>query len=150
MRVHILATLLLGLSAIPVNAGPITPGETSGIEAIGGAMGYATSPWLNQALRDLGTNPTGWSRQWCAKSVNLWLQQSGKRGCGGDTAISCLKAGRRLSGPQVGALAVMAHHVGIVKAVNGNSLTLVSGNHNRRVGIGSYSRGRVVAYVWPD
>jgi hypothetical protein len=44
----------------------------------------------------------------------------------------------------------MAHHVGIVKAVNGNSLTLVSGNHNRKVGIGSYSHGRVVAYVWPD
>lgn len=71
MRVHILATLLLGLSAIPLNAEPITPGETSGIGAIGGAMGYATSPWLNHALRDLGTNPTGWSRRWCAKSVNL-------------------------------------------------------------------------------
>ena len=150
MRVYILATLLLGLSAIPVNAEPITPGETSGIGAIGGAMGYATSPWLNHALRELGTNPTGWSRRWCAKSVNLWLQQSGKRGCGGNTAISCLKAGRRLSGPQVGALAVMTHHVGIVKAVNGNSLTLVSGNHNHKVGVGSYSRGRVVAYVWPD
>lgn len=57
MRVHILATLLLGLSAIPVNAGPITPGETSGIEAIGGAMGYATSPWLNQALREPRNEP---------------------------------------------------------------------------------------------
>jgi uncharacterized protein (TIGR02594 family) len=115
-----------------------------------GSHGLRDLPWLNQALRDLGTNPTGWSRQWCAKSVNLWLQQSDKRGCGGNTAISWLKAGRRLSGPQVGALAVMAHHVGIVKAVNGNSLTLVSGNHNRKVGIGSYSRARAVAYVWPD
>ena len=74
---------------------------------------------------------------------------------GGNTAISCLKAGRRLSSPQVGALAVMAHHVGIVKEVSGDSVTLVSGNHSgrsgtRQVGVGKYARSRVVVYVWPD
>jgi hypothetical protein len=39
--------------------------------------------------------------------------------------------------------------------VNGNSVTLVSGNHSgrsgaRSVGISKYARGRVVAYVWPE
>lgn len=153
MRVSVLLAALLCLPGLPAGAGPLAAGEPAA--SLGGAMHYATSPWLNHALRDLGTNPTGWSRRWCAKSVNLWLQRSGKRGCGGNTAISCLQAGRRLSGPQVGALAVMAHHVGIVKEVSGNSVTLVSGNHSgrsgtRQVGVGTYSRSRVVGYVWPE
>ena len=113
------------------------------------------SPWLDHAINDVGTNPTGWKRQWCAKSVNLWLQRSGKKGCGGNTAISCLSAGRKLDGPTIGALAVMKHHVGIVKEVHSGQVTLVSGNHSgrsgaRSVGIGKYARGRVVAYVWPE
>jgi hypothetical protein len=129
--------------------------EASGIEAITGAMRYADSPWLSHAMSDVGTNPTGWKRQWCAKSMNMWLQRSGKRGCGGNTAISCLHAGRKLPGPQIGALAVMNHHVGIVKEVSGNQVILVSGNHAgrsgaRKVGVGKYSIGRVVAYVWPE
>ncbi len=86
--------------------------------ALSAAMRYAGSPWLHHAMLDIGTNPTGWKRLWCAKSLNLWLQKSGKKGCGGDTAISCLTAGRKLSEPQIGALAVMAHHVGIVKEVD--------------------------------
>ncbi len=155
MRVPILLATLLCLPGLPAGADPLAAGEPGAAGSIGGAMQYATSPWLNHALKDLGTNPTGWSRRWCAKSVNLWLQRSGKRGCGGDTAISCLQAGRRLSGPQVGALAIMAHHVGIVKEVNGNSITLVSGNHSgrsgsRKVGVGTYARSRVVGYVWPE
>jgi hypothetical protein len=129
--------------------------EGTGVEAITGAMRYADSPWLSHAMNDVGTNPTGWKRQWCAKSMNMWLQLSGKRGCGGNTAISCLHAGQKLPGPQVGALAVMAHHVGIVKEVNGRHVTLVSGNHSgrsgaRSVGVGKYSAARVVAYVWPE
>jgi hypothetical protein len=113
------------------------------------------SPWLDHAMNDVGTNPTGWKRQWCAKSVNLWLQRSGKKGCSGDTAISCLSAGRKLAGPTIGALAVMKHHVGIVTEVHGSQVTLVSGNHSgrsgaRKVGVGKYARGRVVGYVWPE
>jgi hypothetical protein len=118
-------------------------------------MNAGASPWLKHALEDVGTNPTGWKRLWCAKSVNLWLAQSGKKGCGGNTAVSCLSAGRKLSGPQVGAIAVMKHHVGIVKEVHGGHVTLVSGNNagrsgNRKVGISKYARGRVMAYVWPE
>jgi uncharacterized protein (TIGR02594 family) len=146
MRLPLLATILLCLMATPGRADPIDP-TSAGIT---GFMRYANEPWLHRAMGDVGKNPTGWGRKWCARSVNLWLQQSGKHGCGGNTAISCLHAGRRLSGPQVGALAVMGHHVGIVKEVNGSSVTLVSGNQNHRVGVGRYSRSRVVAYVWPE
>jgi len=140
----------------------LTPleGDSPGIGGLTGAMRdmqmYAgSSPWLAHALNDVGTNPTGWKRLWCAKSLNMWLEQSGKRGCGGNTAISCLQAGRKLSGPQVGAIAVMKHHVGIVKEVHGAHVTLVSGNNSgrsgaRKVGVSKYAKGRVMAYVWPD
>lgn len=135
-------------------------GDRPAIAGLTGAMRdvqmYAgTSPWLAHALNDIGTNPTGWKRLWCAKSLNMWLEKSGKRGCGGNTAVSCLQAGRKLSGPQVGAIAVMKHHVGIVKEVHGKHVTLVSGNNagrsgNRKVGVSKYARGRVMAYVWPE
>ena len=66
-----------------------------------------------------------------------------------------LNAGRKLSGPQVGAIAVMKHHVGIVKEVHGAHVTLVSGNNSgrsgaRKVGVSKYAKGRVMAYVWPE
>jgi hypothetical protein len=127
----------------------------SGVEGLTGALRDVGSPWLEHAMDDVGTNPTGWKRQWCAKSVNLWLQRSGKKGCAGNTAISCLSAGRKLAGPTIGALAVMKHHVGIVTEVHGSQVTLVSGNHSgrsgaRKVGVGKYARGRVVGYVWPE
>jgi hypothetical protein len=154
MRAVLLAAAMLCGFGHSAGAEPVGP-EASGLQALSGAMRYAVSPWLGHAMRDVGTNPTGWKRQWCAKSINLWLQRSGKRGCGGNTAISCLHAGRKLSRPQVGSLAVMNHHVGIVKEVSGKSVTLVSGNHSgrggaRKVGVGKYARGRVVAYVWPE
>ena len=81
-----------GTSAEPSKMNP----NPSGVEGLTGAMRDVGSPWLDHAINDVGTNPTGWKRQWCAKSVNLWLQRSGKKGCGGNTAISCLSAGTQI------------------------------------------------------
>lgn len=143
---------LLPIIYVSLQPSKMNPADVAGLT---GAMRYADSPWLDRAINDLGTNPTGWKRLWCARSLNLWLQQSGKRGCGGDTAISCLEAGRRLPEPQVGAIAVMKHHVGIVKEINDRHVVLVSGNNRgrpgaRTVGVSKYSRARVVGYVWPE
>jgi hypothetical protein len=154
MRVVPLAAAICCGFGLAAKAEPASQ-DASALQAISGAMRYARSPWLHHAILDIGTNPTGWKRQWCARSLNLWLQQSGKKGCGGDAAISCLTAGRKLSEPEIGALAVMAHHVGIVKEVEGSSVTLVSGNNAgkpgaRKVGVSKYKRGRIIAYVWPD
>lgn len=141
---------------LPIVYVSLQPGKMNpGVSGLTGAMRYANSPWLDRAINDLGTNPTGWKRLWCARSLNLWLQQSGKRGCGGDTAISCLEAGRKLPGPQVGAIAVMKHHVGIVKEINDRHVVLVSGNNRgrpgaRTVGVSKYARASVVGYVWPE
>jgi formylmethanofuran dehydrogenase subunit C len=41
-------------------------------------------------------------------------------------------------------------HVGVVSGIHpsGNPI-IISGNHNRRVGVGIYPRGRIYAYVVP-
>jgi uncharacterized protein (TIGR02594 family) len=109
---------------------------------------------VDEARRWIGTNPTGKPRLWCARFMNFILGRLGLQGTGSDLAMSFRHYGRSISGPQVGAIAVLARrgggHVGVVSGIdaNGNPI-IISGNHGRRVGEGIYSRSRVVAYVMP-
>jgi uncharacterized protein (TIGR02594 family) len=118
------------------------------------AMPSNPSSLVSEARRWIGTNPTGKANLWCARFMNFVLERAGYRGTGSDLAMSFRHYGRSVSGPQVGAIAVLSRrgggHVGIVSAVdaNGNPV-IISGNHGRRVGEGVYSRGRVIAYVMP-
>jgi uncharacterized protein (TIGR02594 family) len=86
--------------------------------------------------------------------MNMVLQRSGHQGTGSDMARSFANYGQRISGPQVGAIAVMGRrgggHVGVVSGIdaNGNPI-LVSGNNGNRVREASYPRGRIYAYVMP-
>ena len=135
----------------------VQPSKMDPAAALGltGAMRYIESPWLDHAINDLGTNPTGWKRVWCARSMTMWLKMSGKRGCPTDAAISCLDAGERLPEPKVGAIAVLKHHVGIVKEIHDRHVVLVSGNNRgkpgaRKVGISRFARASIVGYVWPE
>jgi hypothetical protein len=135
-----------------VQASKMDPAAALGLT---GAMRYIESPWLDHAINDLGTNPTGWKRVWCARSMTMWLQKSGKRGCPTDAAISCLEAGERLEEPKIGAIAVLKHHVGIVKEIHDRHVVLVSGNNRgkpgaRKVGISRFARATIVGYVWPE
>jgi len=116
----------------------------------GDAYGGATSDSLvSEARRYLGTNPTGRGSQWCGAFMDLVLKKTGHSG-GGNLARGYARYGTRISGPQVGAIAVMNHHVGVVSGIdaNGNPI-IVSGNHNRTVAESVYPRGRVAAYVMP-
>ena len=108
-----------------------------------------------EARRYIGTNPTGRSSLWCANFMNMVLERSGHRGSGSNLARSFASYGTRISGPQVGAIAVMSRgkrggHVGVVSGIdaNGNPI-IISGNHGRRVAEFTYSRGRIYAYVMP-
>jgi hypothetical protein len=61
----------------------------------------------------------------------------------------------RATVPRPGAIGVMNGHVGVVKEIRGNLVILVSGNHtgksgNRKVGIGSYSMHRFIAFREPE
>ncbi|WP_319798581.1 TIGR02594 family protein [Nitrobacter sp.] len=110
---------------------------------------------VTEARRYIGGNPTGRSRLWCARFMNMVLKRSGHRGTGSDMASSFAHYGRRVSGPQVGAIAVIGRrgggHVGVVSGVDrrGNPI-IVSGNHGHRVAEAVYPRGRVYAYVMPS
>jgi uncharacterized protein (TIGR02594 family) len=111
--------------------------------------GFTSNSLVSEARRYLGTNPTGRGRQWCGAFMDLVLKKTGHAG-GGNLAIAYARYGRRISGPQVGAIAVMRHHVGVVSGVdaNGNPI-IVSGNHNRTVAESVYPRSRIAAYVMP-
>jgi len=87
--------------------------------------------------------------------MNMVLQHTGHRGTGSDMARSFASYGRRVSGPQVGAIAVMGRrggggHVGVISGIDarGNPI-VVSGNSGNRVREAPVSRGRIYAYVLP-
>jgi uncharacterized protein (TIGR02594 family) len=110
---------------------------------------------VTEARKYLGTNPTARSRLWCATFMNMVLAKTGYAGTGSDAAKSFASYGRRINEPQVGAIAVLNRgknggHVGIVTGIdaNGNPI-IISGNHGKRVGEGTYPRSRVIAYVLP-
>jgi uncharacterized protein (TIGR02594 family) len=117
--------------------------------------GLGGAHWISVARQYKGTNPTGRRSLWCADFLNLVLQRSGMKGTSSSTARSFAAYGERISGPRVGAIAVIsrgktAGHVGIVTGVDdkGNPI-IISGNHNNTVAEATYSAGRVIAYVWP-
>ena len=124
----------------------------------GGSMasGYGSSGIVSEARKYLGGNPTGRGSLWCARFMNMVLQHSGYRGTGSDMASSFAKYGQRVSGPQVGAIAVMSRgrrggHVGIITGIDakGNPI-MISGNNGNRVREAPVSRGRIYAYVMPS
>lgn len=121
---------------------------------------YASAPASSssvvaEARRYIGTNPTRRRSLWCGAFMNMVLERTGHKRGPSDLAKSFASYGRRVSGPQVGALAIMSRgrnggHVGVVSGVDpkGNVI-VVSGNHNNRVAESVYPRGRIFAYVMP-
>ena len=80
------------------------------------SQGFANSDLVSTARRYIGTNPTGRGSLWCGAFVDKVLRETGHSG-GGNLASGYARYGHRVSGPQVGAIAVMGRrgggHVGI-------------------------------------
>jgi uncharacterized protein (TIGR02594 family) len=118
------------------------------------ASSFTSSNVVAEARRYLGGNPTGRGSLWCARFMNMVLQHSGYRGTGSDMANSFAHYGQRISGPQIGAIAVMGRrgggHVGIITGIDarGNPI-MISGNNGNRVREAPISRGQIYAYVMP-
>jgi uncharacterized protein (TIGR02594 family) len=134
------------------NASIATGNAAGGMTA---SSGFGSSNVVAEARRYIGGNPTGRGSLWCARFMNMVLERSGHRGTGSDMARSFAGYGQRVSGPQVGAIAVMGRgrgggHVGIVTGVDasGNPI-MISGNNGNRVREAPVSRGRIYAYVMP-
>ncbi len=132
----------------------VAPTASPATTATGG--NFAASGVVAEARRYVGGNPTGRGRLWCARFMNMVLERSGHRGTGSDMARSFAGYGQRVSGPQVGAIAVMGRgrgggHVGVVSGIDaqGNPI-VISGNNGNRVREAPVSRGRIYAYVMPN
>jgi uncharacterized protein (TIGR02594 family) len=108
--------------------------------------------FIGDTARQLGLP----SSLWCADFMNYALKRAGKSGTGSRMASSFAAYGKRISGPQVGAIAIMARgrhggHVGVVSGIDarGNPI-VISGNHGRKVAESTYSRRRIYAYRMPE
>jgi uncharacterized protein (TIGR02594 family) len=130
-------------------------GPNATVTPTGGAMAssFTSSNVVAEARRHLGGNPTGRGSLWCARFANMVLQHSGYRGTGSDMASSFANYGQRISGPQVGAIAVMTRgrrggHVGIITGIDakGNPIR-ISGNNGNRGREAPVSSGRIYADV---
>ena len=139
-----------GGMATNANDGGMANSATSG-GGFGGGSGL-----VSEARRYVGGNPTGRGSLWCARFMNMVLEKTGHRGTGSDMANSFAHYGTRVSGPQVGAIAVMSRggrggHVGIITGIDaqGNPI-MISGNNGNRVREAPISRGRIYAYVMPN
>ena len=122
--------------------------------------GFTSNSLVSEARKYIGTNPTGRGSLWCGAFMDLVLKNTGHAG-GGNLASAYARYGTSVSGPQVGAIAVMGRrgggHVGIVTGIdaNGNPI-IISGNTWSRESGGrrsvlehAYPRGRIYAYVVP-
>ena len=133
------------------NPGFAPNAASSGMAASGS---FGSSELVSEARRYIGGNPTGRGSLWCARFMNMVLEKSGHHGTGSDMASSFAHYGQRVSGPEIGAIAVMGRrgggHVGVVSGIDasGNPI-LVSGNNGNRVREAPVSRGRIYAYVMP-
>jgi uncharacterized protein (TIGR02594 family) len=116
--------------------------------------GFGSDSLVSEARKYLGTNPTGRRSLWCGAFMDMVLKRTGHPG-GGNLAKAYARYGTRVSGPRVGAIAVMGRkgggHVGVVSGIdaNGNPI-IVSGNHNRTVAESVYPASRIQAYVVPN
>jgi uncharacterized protein (TIGR02594 family) len=154
-----LAMVSLGVAfAAPAHANicnfPCFDASSAGPNSAGsGGGGGGGSSVLAIARGYLGGNPTGRRRLWCAYFMNLVERKAGRSGTGSGMARSYASYGRRVSNPRPGDIAVLRRkgggHVGYVMSTSGNKVTLISGNYGRKVGIGTYPRSRVVAFVRP-
>ena len=104
----------------------------------------ASADLLSRAMRDMGRNPTGWSHQWCGRMMAMWA------GGGPDKASEWRHRGKATRA-RPGAVAVMAHHVGVVVSCTSSTCRVIGGNHSgksgrRTVGIGTYSKSKIIAF----
>jgi len=122
--------------------------------------GFTSNSLVSEARKYIGTNPTGRGSAWCGAFMDMVLKRTGHAG-GGNLALGYTHYGTRVSGPQVGAIAVMGRrgggHVGVVTGIdaNGNPIILSGNTWNRSTGgrhavaESVYPRERISAYVMP-
>lgn len=148
MRVYVALAALIALAFFTFSTA----------KAEGFSLFQPRSSLVSIARADIGKGPRQMgvpSRLWCADAMNVWLRRAGYKGTGSRAARSFKRYGQRLSGPQAGAIVVFPRgrsggHVGVISAVNGSTIRVISGNHNNRVAEADYPTARAIAFVRPQ
>lgn len=133
------------------------------------------TPWLDKAVSYLGTredhnNPVvlkffaeaghpeikSTSVAWCAAFTGAMLHETGFKNTGSLAARSYCKYGTKLDGPKRGCIVVFPRagdptlgHVGIVEKVQGDIITVISGNEHDKVSRDPFPVSRAIAFRWP-
>ena len=98
-----------GFADANASANHVDPNSTlTPTGGVAGPVSFGSTGVVAEARRYLGSNPTGRGSLWCARFMNMVLEHSGYKGTGSDMANSFANYGQRISGPQVGAIAVMS------------------------------------------
>ena len=106
---------------------------------------FFQQPTQNTQTAHTGSGrPSGCPHAWCG----CWMRmQKGLSDAALNLAANWRHWGHQTSYGCVGCVAVMRHHVGQVQGYDARgNIILLSGNHGHRVGIGTYSRSRIIAY----
>jgi uncharacterized protein (TIGR02594 family) len=103
---------------------------------------------ISEMRRYMGGNPTGWARVWCGVFLDMALRATGHQR-GSAAARDYARYGRPARGPAPGAIVVWPHHVGVVTAVQGGNIQVISGNDGHRVRERLRTTAGVIAYRWP-
>jgi uncharacterized protein (TIGR02594 family) len=124
-----------------------------GKAASGFTGGVSNARAIQVASRYLGGNPTGKRSQWCADFMNLVEKKMGRDGTGSRSSKSYLGYGKPVSSPKPGDIVVLYRpgggHVGYFMGWKDGKIELISGNHGRKVGVGTYPKSRVLGYRRP-
>jgi|GEM_PF-2596009 len=116
---------------------------------------YAHKAALMDYLKTGGVNIDPTTRAWCADFVNATLSQAGVKGTGSSAARSFLNWGSPTNTPHRGDVVVLSRgsdptkgHVGFFDSMSpdGQSISLLSGNHSDAVGMGNYPVSRILGY----
>lgn len=113
----------------------------STVRAAGNGLAAKAQQYVGKSAGQLGLP----SRLWCADFMNMLVGGTDRR------AISYVHRGTPARHGCVDCVAVLprrgGNHVGIVSGYDGSgNPIIISGNHSHQVGVGVYSRHRVLAY----
>jgi hypothetical protein len=109
----------------------------------------SASSLISEMRRHLGGNPTGWAHVWCGRMLDIALRRTGHPP-GSALARAYSRYGRPAGGPAPGVIAVWPHHVGVVTAVAGRTIKVISGNDGHRVRERERSVRGVIAWRMPS
>jgi len=125
-----------------------------GVEEI---PGLESNPKIDKYLAVTGMSPDD-SIPWCAAYLSWVLEQTGIESTRKANARSYLSWGKEIVEPRLGCIVVLwrvslnseSGHVGFFCGFSDDSrIFLLGGNQSDKVGIASYSTGRILSYKWP-